>query len=312
VRSLTVPSGAAPLRLDLFLTSHVPSCSRRRAQRAIAAGEVRLNGKRTRKGATVGDGDVVQVADALYELPVVRPNPRLALRVVYADAELIAIDKPAGMPSHALRPEETETVANFLLARYPELAAVGRNGLEPGIVHRLDTDTSGVLLAARTPAAYQALRRQFAAHRVTKEYLALVDGEVTEPGELHAPIRRAGRNPGVMRVCTTPDARTRPAGTAYRPIERLGPRTLLEVRILTGVMHQIRVHLASIGHPIVGDRVYGVQPAPPLPHRQLLHACRVALTHPRTGKLTHISAPLPPDFAALLEDLRKAQRPPRG
>lgn len=306
MRSLSLPTGSAPMRLDVFLARHVPQCSRRIAQRAVADGEVRINGRRARKGQTLGEGDTVEVPEALYTPALLAPNPALTVPILFEDAALVALDKPAGMPSHALRADETGTVANFLLARHPELAAVGKGGLEAGIVHRLDTDTSGVLLAARTPEAYQALRRQFSRREVTKEYVALVHGDLAAAGEVSTPIAPERHNRRKMRVCPArsraPDAR--PAVTSYRPVERFGSRTLLAVQIATGVMHQIRVHLASIGHPVVGDRLYGAPAGADAPARHMLHACRLTVTHPVGGALVRISSPLPADFRAVLERLR--------
>ncbi len=305
MRSLTVPPGTARVRLDVFLARHVPNCSRRTAQRAITAGGVRINGHRLRKGQAVRPGDVIDVPDELFAPAALPPNPRLVVRVLYEDAAVIAIDKPAGMPSHALRADETDTAANFLLARYPELATVGKSDREPGIVHRLDTDTSGVLLAARTAHAYTVLRGQFSTHQVTKEYVALVHGDVAAAGEVRAPLAHDRRNRRKMRVCAaarTPGAR--PAVTRYRPLERFGESTLLAVEIPTGVMHQIRVHLASIGHAIVGDRLYGSRASNAAVPRHLLHASRLAFIHPETGRPTEIRCPVPADFTVFVEQLR--------
>jgi 23S rRNA pseudouridine1911/1915/1917 synthase len=313
MRSLTVPAGTAPLRLDVFLAQHVPNCSRRSAQRAIADGAVRINGRRAPKGQTLAGGDVVEMPDELYAATTLQPNAALAIPILYEDAAIIAIDKPAGMPSHALRADEADTVANFLLARHPELAAIGKSSLEAGVVHRLDTDTSGVLLAARSAAAYGALRRQFATHQVSKEYIALVCGDVAAPGEIRDRIAHDRRNRRRMRVCgLTSRAPARSAVTSYRPIERFGDNTLLAVQIATGVMHQIRVHLASIGHPIAGDRLYGGPPAPDSPSRHMLHASCLRVIHPSSGAPVRVSSPLPADFSALLEQLRQKQRASAG
>ncbi len=306
MHSLTVPRSSGGQRLDLFLAGEVPGCSRRSAQRAIATAAVRINGRLASKGQLVAAGDVVTLPDELYVPAVLQANPHLVVPVLYEDSAVIALDKPAGMPSHALRGDETATVGNFLLARHPELVRVGKSDREPGIVHRLDTDTSGVLLVARTQEAYQALRRQFAAQRVKKEYLALVEGDVAAPGEVHAPIAHSAHNRRKMRVCSRRSAHGRPARTWFRPLERFGNRTLLAVQIATGVMHQIRVHLASIGHPIVGDRLYGTSPEP-TPARHLLHACRLAFVHPQMGGRVAVSSPLPADFAAVLKQLRERQ-----
>lgn len=310
MRALTVPHGTGAMRLDRFLTSHVPGCSRRSAQRVIAAAAVRVNGRLARKGQTVAGGDVVDVPEELYAPPTLQPNPQLAVRILYEDDTLIAIDKPAGMPSHALRAEETDTAANFLLARYPELAAVGKGEKEPGLVHRLDTDTSGVLLAARTAHAYAVLRRQFSAHQVAKEYRTLVHGDVAAGGELRMPIAHERHNRRKMRVCALSGPRpgARAAVTRYRPLERFGPYTLLAVEIPTGVMHQIRVHLASVGHPIVGDHLYGGAVCDSDPPRHLLHASRVTVVHPQTGGPLTVECALPADFDAFVSQQRATQR----
>ena len=305
MESITVASDGAPVRLDVFLARHIPQCSRRTAQRAVAEGIIRVNGRRARKGHMLRGGDVVQVADDLLAPAALQPNSELAIPVLYEDAAVIALDKPAGMPSHALRGREQLTVANFLLARYPELEGVGKTPLEPGIVHRLDTETSGILLVARTAAAYDALRRQFATHRVTKEYLALVHGDVVAAGEVRAPIAHDPRSHRRMRVCAGSGSRAaRPAVTFYSPLEHLTGATLLSVRIPTGVMHQIRVHLASIGHPIVGDRLYGRGVAGISAPRHMLHAHQLTFAHPLTGASTRISCDAPRDFSACRDALR--------
>jgi 23S rRNA pseudouridine1911/1915/1917 synthase len=304
-RIITVTAGSAPVRLDVFLAQHVPNCSRRTAQRAIAAGAVRVNGHPARKGALVRAHDLIQVADELYTTPMLQPNPQLALRVLYEDAAMIAVDKPAGMPSQALHAHEHETVANFLLARRPEVVALANGQREAGLVHRLDIDTSGVLLAARTEEAYRSLRQQFSRHQVVKEYVALVEGEVTAAGVVDAPIAHDRRNPRRMRVTAPTDPDGRQAVTYFRPLEHCPNRTLVSVRIPTGVMHQIRVHLASIGHPIVGDRRYGTSTeAGP---RQLLHAATLSVVHPTTAETVRIRSPLPADFAAEWNRLKRAR-----
>jgi 23S rRNA pseudouridine1911/1915/1917 synthase len=305
--SYIVPARSAPQRLDVFLSRTLPHGSRRTAQLAVAAGAVRVNERRARKGATVTSGDRVDIADDWLAPRVLRPNPQLVVPVLYEDAAVLALDKPAGMPSHALHTDETETIANFLLARYPDVATVGKRSLEPGIVHRLDTDTSGVLLVARTAAAYDHLRRQFTERRVLKEYRAVVHGDASRPGEIATPIAHT-RGHTRMRVCRATDAGGRPALTRYQPLERYGSYTLLAVEISTGVMHQIRVHLASIGHPVAGDRRYGPEVVTDTPLRHLLHACRLGFTHPESGQHIEVSSPLPADFTAYLGRLGDSKR----
>ena len=305
MRAMAIPAGTGPMRLDAFLAHHVPHCSRRTAQRVIAAGEVRVNGQRARKAQSVAAGDTVEVPDVLYASPQLQPNPHLVVPVLYEDAALIAIDKPAGMPSHALRAHETETAANFLLAHHPDLAGVGKSDKEPGLVHRLDTDTSGVLLAARTAAAYRAVRQQFSTRQVKKEYLAVVHGDVPTAGEVRAPITHDRHNRRKMRACSATGPAARPAVTRYRPLQRFGAYALLAVEIPTGVMHQIRVHLAALGHPIVGDRLYGGVLCDGDPPRHLLHASRLTVVHPETGRPLTVECAPPADFAAFVRQLRE-------
>jgi 23S rRNA pseudouridine1911/1915/1917 synthase len=228
----------------------------------------------------------------------------LQIPVLYEDGDLIAVDKPAGMPSHALRADETDTVANFLLARFPEVAGIGTHTLEAGLVHRLDTETSGVLLAARNAAAHRALRRQFRDRRVEKEYLAVVEGDVAHAGQIRTPIAHAAHNRRKMRIATAHTPGARPAETSYRPLEGFGDTTVLAVEIRSGVMHQIRVHLASVGHPVVGDPLYGHAGGRAAP-RHLLHASRLLVQHPVSGRGVEIRSPLPADFVGYLEGLRR-------
>lgn len=308
MRTVTVPAAGSGMRLDAFLAVNVPQCSRRTAQRVIAAGDVRVNGRRARKAHRVAAGDAVELPDTLYESSQLQANPQLDVPVLYEDVVLVAIDKPAGMPSHALRAEESDTAANFLLARYPELSGVAATDREAGIVHRLDTDTSGVLLAARTVAAYRALRQQFSAHQVGKEYEAIVHDDVAARGVVRSPIAHDRHNRRKMRVCAGSVAGSRQAVTHYRPLERFGAYTLLAVEIPTGVTHQIRVHLASLGYPVVGDRLYGGQRCAHDPPRHLLHARRLHVVHPLTRQRLTIECPPPADFEAFVGQLREKQR----
>jgi len=306
VRTLALPSAVTPLRLDMFLARQVPGCSRRDAQRAIAAGAVQVNGHPGRKGDFVHAGDQVQVAEEVFAPPVLQPNFDLVVPVLYEDDVLIAVDKPAGMPSQALHANESRTVANFLLAHDASLAGVGNREREAGLVHRLDSDTSGVLLAARTVEAYRALRQQFSQRQVLKQYVVLVEGKVVAPGAVREPLVHDKRDRRKMRVTPEGTAGARDALTYYQPKDTWAECTLLAVRIPTGVMHQIRVHLASIGHPVVGDHLYGRanSPAP----RQLLHAAQLRFVHPVVAEPRQITSPLPADFAGFLATLKRAGR----
>jgi 23S rRNA pseudouridine1911/1915/1917 synthase len=298
-------------RLDRFLVRHLPDCSRRQARLAIGAGGVLVNGRRGRKGYTVRPGDVVR-ADLSILDGEPTAQPELQVSTLYVDEAVVAVDKPAGMPSIALRADDRDTLANYLLGHYPELRALGGSPFEAGLVHRLDTPTSGVLVAARTVAAWDDLRAQFRARRVQKLYLAVVAGNVTTRGIVATAIAHRPRRPREMAVCVDPAhaqvLRARPALTRYRPLRRFDNATLLAVRIPTGVRHQIRVHLASIGHPIVGDQLYADTASARAADRLLLHAVRLGISHPTTRRRLIIRCPLPGDFQAALHGLMLAPR----
>jgi 23S rRNA pseudouridine1911/1915/1917 synthase len=286
------------LRLDRFVADHTQVRTRRRTASIIAAGAVRVNGRAARKGCILRRGDVVEIDPlALADVPP-PPQADLALPILYEDDALIAVDKPSGMPSVALRAGEIGTVANFLLARAPDTAAAGRTALEAGLVHRLDTGTSGVLLAARSAPAWRDLRAQFRRHAVRKQYLAWVDGDVAASGVRREPIAHDPRRAHAMLACRdavqAQSLRARPALTRYRPRERRGRTTLLAVEIATGVRHQIRVHLAAAGHPVCGDALYGGSAAP----RLMLHAALLGVRHPVSRRALSIDSPPPGDFLA--------------
>lgn len=243
--------------------------------------------------------------------------------ILFSDDCLLAIDKPAGMPSVATAGGDPCTVAAWLLARFPEQARVGERGREEaGLVQRLDNDTSGILLAARTAEAYEDLRRQFGEGRIEKEYTALVVGDPPNEGVIESPIAHHPRKKKKMVVCSSDqearDRKARPARTVWRVMERFDlcdgtlrrtPYALLVVTIATGVRHQIRAHLASIGFPIAGDRLYQNAKARMMDAleapRQLLHASRIAFVHPARKTAEGCTSPLPEDFQAALAILCK-------
>jgi 23S rRNA pseudouridine1911/1915/1917 synthase len=295
--SIHLNAGAADAgkRLDHFLHQHLPAYSRARLQEWIKTGRVRVNGSTRRASHALRAGDAIEVDPA--ELAPLRATPEeIPLRVLYEDAEVVAIDKPAGMVVHAGAGVHSGTLVNALVHHFGSLSQVGGD-LRPGIVHRLDRYTSGVLLVAKTDAAHRALAAQFAGREVRKVYLALVHGAVREEeGRIEKPI---SRDP-VRRVRMTARLEHgRTAFTAYRVLRRWDAFTLLEVRIGTGRTHQIRVHMASIGHPVVGDRLYGA-PATiagvPSLERYFLHAHRIRFRQPSSGEEIEVESPLAPEM----------------
>lgn len=291
------------LRLDVFLARHLPAFSRRERALLIAHHHVLLNDQPAPKGATLHANDRITARVTTILLP----QPTLSLPVVYSDAELVVVNKPAGMPSVAVRHTDTHTVANFLAAHFPETITAGARPLDTGLVHRLDTETSGLLLAARTPYAYAALREQFRDHTVGKDYIAVVEGRLKTKGQ----ITRALAPTGVhgRRMHTVAPGQGQPALTFYAPVEHCVAHTVVRLTIVTGVRHQIRAHLAALGHPIVGDRLYGTQDAQKQQSTRLcLHAETLTICHPITGQTMKFTSPVPEDFSALQRQLRQAAR----
>ena len=277
-------------RLDAFLAG--PLGSRARAQRLIAAGAVLVDGEPAPKRHLVTAGQLVTV-DEPEEAPAA-DLPDAPYAVPYADAHLLVVDKPAGVVVHPARGHRAGTLAQALAG----VATGGEDAARAGIVHRLDRDTSGLLVVARSEEAHRALRAALQARAITREYLVLVEGRPTaRAGTIDAPLGRDRRVR--MRMSTDTDV-PREAVTHFE-IERALPRTtLLRVRLETGRTHQIRAHLQAIGHPVVGDPEYGTPGRLGL-ERQFLHATRLAFAHPVTGEPVDVSSPLPPDLQAALE-----------
>jgi 23S rRNA pseudouridine1911/1915/1917 synthase len=301
-----VPAGS-PVRLDQFLIAQRAERSRRQARELIALGAVRVDGRPARKGQMVRSGQVVSISSTPGPVVELAAEPALDVEVLFADDALIAVNKPAGMPSTARRNDDRGCVANFLLGRFPELRTLGTNPLEAGLVHRLDTDTSGLLLAARTAQAHAALRRQFRNEAVDKYYLALVAGEVQRSRIITHPIAHMPRRPRRMRACTTPSTAAalggRRAETTFWPFRRASGATLVAARMRTGVRHQVRVHLASAGHPVIGDPLYARRYTGLEAPRLLLHAWQLRLTHPTQGRPLDLRVGIPADFRGVLTAL---------
>jgi len=304
VSELTVDADGAGARLDRWLRARLHGLSRARLQALIEGGHVRVDGEvrkpahRLRRGATVA----VELPPAAVEELV--PEPA-ALPIVYEDEHVLVVDKPAGLVVHPGAGHALGTLAAALLAHAPGIAGVG-GPRRPGIVHRLDKDTSGLLVVAKTAAAYEDLVKQLASRTVTRRYLALVHGSVrAAAGVVDKPI---GRHPhDRVRMAVRPAGRGRRAVTRYRVLERLEAFTLLELTLETGRTHQIRVHMAWLGHPVAGDAVYGGRKRPPLPvpfTGHALHATVLAFLHPDTGRPAEFHSPLPARMRRLLAHLR--------
>jgi 23S rRNA pseudouridine1911/1915/1917 synthase len=298
-------------RLDVFLQERLPGYSRSRLQQWIKGGRVQVDGVVARASSHLRGGERVEVEPA--ELPPLKAEPEaIPLRILYQDDDVIAVDKPAGMVVHAGAGAHSGTLVNALLHHFGALSQLGGE-LRPGIVHRLDRYTSGVLLVARSDAAHRHLAQQFAARSVEKVYLALVHGAVKgETGRIDKPI---SRDPARRVRMTARRAQGRPALTEYRVLRRFAGHTLLEVRIKTGRTHQIRAHFSSLGHPVAGDRLYGaparVEGSLPI-ERFFLHAHRVRFEQPTTGVPVTVESPLPPELEAWLGSLIPLEGPGRG
>ncbi len=297
---LEVDKTYADVRLDRFLASRVPHMGRAKAKRWIAEGWARVNGARAKKSHRLEIGDVV-VLERLPDAPdfEARPEASAPLEVLYEDEDCVVIAKPAGIPTHPLSSDEMGTVANALVARYPEMAGVGYRKREPGLLHRLDTNTSGVLLAARTTEAFDELRERLEQGAIDKRYMALCDGRVSAPDEIEFAIAHSGAKR--MRACRnrreTDKHGGREATTEVLASEPLGRFSWVEVRARRARRHQVRVHLACVGYPLVGDTLYDGPSFDGL-EGHFLHASRILIDD------IDVTAPLPADRAAILERLR--------
>jgi 23S rRNA pseudouridine1911/1915/1917 synthase len=293
-----------------------PDQSRSRLARWIRDGDVRVDGATARPSLALKPGQRVTIEVPSPEPVEVVPQP-IPVNVVYEDADLLVVDKPAGLVVHPGAGHRDGTLVNGLLHRYGALSPVGAP-LRPGIVHRLDAGTSGLLVVARTEPAHHALAKQLATREMERRYRAIVwDHGLPDEGVIRTLY---GRHPQDRKKFTGRVATGKPAETAWRVAERLPPCALLELRLATGRTHQIRVHLSEAGHPVVGDPEYGRKrrvAAPPILRqlgpelgltRQALHAWRLGFRHPRTGERSSFESALPSDIAAVLEALRAANR----
>jgi 23S rRNA pseudouridine1911/1915/1917 synthase len=294
----TVPAQLGGLRFDQALARMFPQYSRNRLQAWLKSGHITLDGRSAEPRQAVTGGERIVLEPPPVPDAAVPQAQRMPLKIVHEDADIIVIDKPAGLVVHPGAGQPDRTLLNALLAHAPRLSGIPR----AGIVHRLDKDTSGLLVVAKTVEAQADLAKQLAERSMRRTYLAVVQGDPPASGTIDAPVGRDVR----ARVRMAVTHRGKPARTAFRVVERFGHAALVECRLETGRTHQIRVHLQHIRHPLVGDTVYrrGTRHGLSFP-RQALHAAELTLTHPRSRKVMTWRAPLPRDLKRLLDSLRK-------
>ncbi|VEN73465.1 putative RNA pseudouridine synthase [Candidatus Desulfarcum epimagneticum] len=297
-------------RLDLAVCEAGIGVSRSFASALIKNGNITLNGGVAKSGRRVREGDHIRIHVPAPDVPVFHPEP-IPIDVMYEDDDILAIQKPAGMVTHPAPGHPSGTLANALLHRFPGIFNIG-GARRPGIVHRLDKDTSGVMVAAKNSLAHEGLSRQFKEREVKKTYLALALHEVkTASGEISLPI---GRHPVDRKKMSVVSRRPRKALTLWKVREIFPGLSLLEVDLKTGRTHQIRVHCAAMGHPVAGDLTYGGRigkkgvPGMPRFERQMLHAWRISLKHPRSMRPLFFESSMPPDMAGAVSELRKRKQ----
>jgi 23S rRNA pseudouridine1911/1915/1917 synthase len=302
--TFVVPPDQAEVRLDVFLARRL-GIGRQQACRLMEAGRVQFDGRpitARHKGRLLQPGASISVEQFQHpDTARILPNPQMPLAILAQAEGWVIVDKPAGIPVHPLQVDEQNTVLNALAARFPGLQGVGEGGLRSGVVHRLDLDTSGTLLLATEQAVWETLRMAFVRHETQKTYRAIVAGRLSGHGRETMDLLIAQHRPAKVRI-VYPDERTQPAGVrrcdlAWRALEALNEATLLEIQLGTGFLHQIRVMLAALGHPVLGDRLYGPAQANHAP-RQMLHAASLVAGPARAA------SPDPADFAQILRRLR--------
>jgi 23S rRNA pseudouridine1911/1915/1917 synthase len=338
LRTIEATAEAKGQRLDQFLVAQLEGISRSRVQLLIDQGDVLINGLVEKASLKLRGGERIDIAGEPHPAPLKATAEDIPLDVVYEDSDLAVVNKPAGMMVHAGSGQNDDarsrgTLVNALLYRFKALSATGGD-LRPGIVHRLDKDTSGLIVVAKNDRAHAALSEMFSSRQIKKTYIALVQGTVERArGTINASV---GRDPvRRTRMTAKPMGDARTAVSHYEVVRRLSNRfgkfTLVRVRIETGRTHQIRVHMASIGHPVVGDTLYGgaghltdqaasqaatskaarrkAEPERLKLGRNFLHAARLEFSHPKTGKLLQLEAPLPPELETFLSRLEDGQTP---
>jgi 23S rRNA pseudouridine1911/1915/1917 synthase len=289
-------------RIDVFLTEKIPEHSRSYIQKLIKDGLVLVNGEKAKPNFKVKPGCVIDVTIPPPQEISLQPEP-MELDIVYEDDDIVVVNKPQGMVVHPAPGNYSGTLVNALLYSCDELSGIG-GVIRPGIVHRLDKDTSGLLVVAKNDAAHRSLAQQIRDRTLKRVYWCIVEKNIKEDkGVINAPIGRHPTNRKKMAVVNLPTAK--PAITHFKVLERFGEYTLVEARLETGRTHQIRVHMAYIGHPVVGDSVYGSRKQKFNLKGQVLHAKKLGLIHPSTGEYMEFEAPLPEYFENLLDILRR-------
>lgn len=289
-------------RIDRFLSDEMPDVSRSHIQKLIKEHLVTVNGNQVKSNYKVNTGDAVSVSLPDPEVPDIVPED-IPLDILYEDDDILIVNKPKGMVVHPAPGHYSQTLVNAVMFHCKDNLS-GINGVSrPGIVHRIDMDTTGSLIICKNDLAHQSLAKQLKDHSITRKYHAIVHGNLKEDtGTVNAPI---GRHPVSRKKMSTHAPNGRPAVTHYKVLERFGAYTYIECQLETGRTHQIRVHMASIGHPILGDAVYGPVKCPFKLEGQTLHAKILGIKHPRTGEYMEFDAPLPAYFEELLRKLRQ-------
>ncbi|HSE85587.1 MAG TPA: RluA family pseudouridine synthase [Candidatus Binatia bacterium] len=311
-RSWRVPNDRAEIRLDTFVRRCLPHLSRREVEHAIGGKLFRINDQVGEKGDKLLPGDQVTfqgVAHWLLTAPVSQSQIRVP--IVYEDVSVLVVDKPAGMAMHGFSGRDRGTLANFLAAERPDLLMIGKSRWEPGLIHRLDRETSGLVLVAKTQAAFDDLRLQFRRRQVRKKYWALVWGITESEGAVAYPMTHDSRDKRRMRAISDISPRSKkqkswPALTRFRKLWDVDGVSLLEIEMETGVTHQIRVHLAAIGHSIVGDFLYGEEGRESFGlKRHFLHAHGLEFFHPRDHRVVKPESELPLELEAVVRHLTR-------
>jgi len=308
-RVWTVPTECASIRLDAFAGRCLPEISRREIDRLIKAKYFLLDGRVGKKGERLASGGKLEfIGPTAWLVDEPAAGAELAVGIVYEDSSLIVLNKPAGMATHGFSAREQATLANYIAARWPELLGVGKSRWEPGLVHRLDIETSGLVLVAKNQITFDRLRTQFRRRQVRKTYWALVWGDTEIEGKIEFPLAHDRQDRRRMRIAQSTGgskpARRWQAKTRYRKLTGTEGLSLLEIEMATGVTHQIRVHLSAIGHPIVGDALYAGATTENfgLPCH-FLHAKGLELRHPDDNRRIAFDAELAAELRALLKRL---------